>query len=137
MKVVGFSFTKMSIEKESDKFENLKINTKIDITNVTQVKSDVFQSKENLIEIKFSYLINYDPKIAQISFAGNMLVLVDAKTAKNFQKEWKNKKFPEEHKILLFNVILKKSNLKALQLEDELNLPLHISLPSVKEIKQN
>jgi hypothetical protein len=137
MKVVGFNFTKMSVEKDSDKFENLKINTKIDITDVNQVKSDVFQAKENLIEIKFSYIINYDPKIAKISFAGNLLVLVDEKTSKKFQKEWKNKKFPEEHKILLFNVILKKSNLKALQLEDEMNLPLHIALPSVKEIKQN
>ena len=135
MKVVGFNFSKISIEKSLDKFEGLKISTKIDITSVVKIKSDVFQAKEELIEIKFSYAINYEPKIAQISFAGTMLVLADAKTTKDFLKQWKNKKFPEKHKILLFNVILKKANLKALQLEDELNLPLHIPLPSVKEMK--
>jgi hypothetical protein len=59
--------------------------------------------------------------------------MAESKIIKDFIKQWKQKKLPEEHRILIFNVILKKSNLKAMQLEDELNLPLHIPLPSVKE----
>ena len=133
MKVVGFNFSKLSIEKISDKFKGLKINTNIDIVSVKQIKPDVFRVKEDLIEIKFDYTIDYSPKIAKISLSGNVLTMVDSKTAKNFLKQWKNKKFPEEHKIPLFNVILRKSNLKALQLEDEMGLPLHIPFPSVKE----
>lgn len=136
MKVIGFNFTKINIEKMSEKYDGLKINTNIDLIDVRQIKSEVFQNKENLIEIRFNYTINYNPKIAKISFIGNLLTLVDEKTAKLFLKEWKSKKFPDEHKVFLFNIILKKSNLKALHLEDELNLPLHISLPSIKEIKK-
>ncbi|MEX0932635.1 MAG: hypothetical protein WDZ77_00865 [Candidatus Pacearchaeota archaeon] len=135
MKIVGFNFNKISVEKTSDNYKDLKINTKIDVTEVKQIKSEVFQSKENLIEVKFNYSITYSPKIAEVSFSGAMLTLVDDKTAKEFIKSWKKKQFPEEHKIPLFNVILKKSNLKALELEDELNLPLHIPLPTVKETK--
>lgn len=133
MKIIGFNFSKVSIEKISNKFKDLKINTNIDVVSAKQIKPDVFQVKEEIIEIKFNYTIDYSPEIAKISLSGNLLIMVDSKTAKNFLKQWKNKKFPEEHKIPLFNVILKKSNLKALQLEDEMGLPLHIPLPSVKE----
>ena len=133
MKIVGFSFRKLNIEKTSDKFESLKINTNIDITNVKQIKPEIFQSKEEIVEVEFDYFINYDPDIAKLSLSGTILVMAESKIIKDFIKQWKQKKLPEEHRILIFNVILKKSNLKAMQLEDELNLPLHIPLPSVKE----
>lgn len=135
MKIIGFNFTRINMEKFSDDYKDLKISTHIDIVDVKQTKSEIIQTKEVLFEIKFNYNIDYEPKIAKISFSGNLLFLVDPKTAKSFVKQWKDKKFPEEHKITLFNVILKKTNLRSLQLEDELNLPLHISLPSLKEPK--
>lgn len=133
MKIVGFNFKKISIEKTSDKFKDLKINTNIDITNVKQIKPEIFQPKEELIEVEFNYNINYSPDIAKISLSGIVLIMADSKITKDFLKQWKKKKIPEENRILIFNVILKKSNLKAMQLEDEMNLPLHIPLPSVKE----
>ena len=135
MKIIGFNFTKVNMEKFSDNYKGLKINTHIDIVDVKQTKSEIIQTKEVLFEIKFNYNIDYEPKIAKISFSGHLLFLVDPKTAKSFLKQWKNKKFPDEHKVTIFNVILKKTNLRSLQLEDELNLPLHISLPSLKEAK--
>tara|TARA_Y100000310_G_scaffold152277_2_gene151784 strand:- start:554 stop:955 length:402 start_codon:yes stop_codon:yes gene_type:complete len=133
MKIIGFNFNKLNVEKTSDKFEDLKINTNINLVNVKQIKSEIFQPKEEIIEVEFSYVIDYSPNIANISLSGTVLVMADAKTTKEFMKQWKKKKLPEEHRILIFNVILKKSNLKAMQLEDEINLPLHIPLPSVKE----
>lgn len=135
MKIVGFNFTRVNMEKFSDDYKELKINTHIDIVDVKKTTSEIIQPKEVLFEIKFNYNIDYEPKIAQISFSGLLLLLVDPKMAKSFLKQWKDKKFPEEHKITIFNVILKKANLRALQLEDELNLPLHISLPSLKKPK--
>jgi len=136
MKVIGFNFTKVSIEKLSDKYDKLKISTNIDLVDIKHIKSEVFQAKENIIEVKFNYVIDYAPEIAKVSFSGILLTLVDEKTTKLFLKKWKEKKFPDDYKLLLFNVILKKSNLRALQLEDELNLPLHIPLPSIKDIKK-
>ena len=135
MKIIGFNFDKIHIEKISDTRKDLKINTNVDITDVKSSKQKLFQTKEEVIEIKFSYEVDYSPDIAKISLSGHVVLLIDSKTAKNFVKEWKNKKLPEEHRLIIFNVIMKKSNLKAIQLEDEMNLPLHISLPSVKEMK--
>lgn len=133
MKVVGFNFNKINIEKISDKIENLKINTNINISKITEIKSDFLKTKEEFIGIKFVYNINYDPDFAKIELAGNVLFTIEPKTAKDILKQWKDKKIPEDFRIILFNVILRKSNLKALQLEDEMNLPPHISLPSLRK----
>ena len=135
MKIIGFNFDKIHIEKISSNLKGLKINTNIDIKNVKSLKQELFHTKEEVVEIKFGYEVDYSPDIAKISLSGNIVLLIDSKTAKKFSKEWKNKKLPEEHKLMIFNVIMKKSNLKSILLEDEMNLPLHITLPSVKEMK--
>jgi len=137
MKIIGFNFNKICIEKLSENLKDLKLNSNIDIKNVNKLKQELFHTKEDVIEIKFGYEVDYSPNIAKISLEGNVILLVDPKTSKKFIKEWKDKKIPEENKLIIFNVIMKKSNLKAIQLEDELNLPLHISLPSVKEINKS
>lgn len=136
MKIVGFNFNKVSIEKKSSDFNKLNIKTNIDLTGVKMIESEVIKTKEEIVEVSFSYSIDYSPDIAKINLSGNLLVMVDSKTSKDFLKQWKNNQFPEEHKLFLFNVILRKSNLKSLQLEDEMDLPLHIPLPSVKGLEE-
>lgn len=133
MKILGFNFNKINTEKFLDKIENLKINTKIDVSEINTIKSDFLKTKEELLGINFNYDISYDPDFAKISFAGKIIFSVESKKAKEILKQWKDKKMPEDFKVILFNVILRKSNIKALQLEDEMNLPLHVSLPSLKK----
>jgi len=53
--------------------------------------------------------------------------------AKEVLKGWKDKETTDDFRIFLFNIILRKSNIKALQLEDELALPPHIPLPSLNK----
>ena len=68
MKLLGFNFTKVSIEKFSDKFENLKINSNIDISEIKEVKQSMLNSKDTVLSIKFSYILNYNPDYAKIDF---------------------------------------------------------------------
>lgn len=131
MKLLGFNYTKISIEKLSEKTENLKISTNIDISEISEVKNSMLKSKETVLSVKFTYDVNYNPDYAKVSLGGNFLLSLEPKTAKNVLKEWENKKMPEEFKVPLFNLILKKANIKALELEDELNLPLHMPMPKV------
>lgn len=135
MKFIGFNFTKISVEKFKEKenisVNNIKISTNIDISNIDNLKSDFLKGKEEIIGIDFTYLVDYKPNFAKLELSGNVLLALDPKSAKDMIKQWKNKKISDEIKIPLFNVILKKSNIKALQLEDEMNLPLHIPLPKV------
>jgi len=133
MRVIGFNLTKINIEKFKESVEDLKINTKINISNIGRVKYDFLKSKEEIIEVKFSYKINYDPELAIINISGGLILAVDFKSSKEILKQWEEKKMPEDLRVFLFNIILKKFSLKALSLEDELNLPPHISLPLLKK----
>ena len=133
MKLLGFNFDKIKAEKITSKVENIKINTKIDIVEIKEVKPDIFKIKEEVLGICFVYSLNYDPDFAKIEFKGNILLSVESKIAKQVLKEWEEKKMPEDFRIVLFNIILRKSSLRALTLEEELNLPLHIQPPSIKK----
>jgi hypothetical protein len=136
MKLIGFNFTKISVEKIGKISKDLKINTSINIDSIDEVKNEMIKSKDTFLNIKFNYKINYDPKIALIDFSGNIAISVDSKTGKEILKDWKSKKIDDNNRIIIFNAILRKSNVKALQLEEEMNLPLHFQLPSLKSKKE-
>ncbi|MBT4376764.1 hypothetical protein HOD29_05300 [archaeon] len=132
MKIVGFNFTKIKGEKYSDNFKELKVNTQIDIVDILEIKSDVFKSKENLIAIKFNYSINYQEKVANIEFEGNIMLALESKLSKSVINDWKDKKVEDKFRLDVFNMILRKSNIKALNVEEELGLPFHFKLPVLK-----
>lgn len=135
MKLVGFNFNKISIEKFSERPKDLKINTKMDISEIKNVKSDILKTKEEILTVSFSYVIDYEPSFVKINFEGKVIIAVESKKAKGIIKEWKSKKISEDLQNPLFNIILTKSNIKALQLEEEMNLPHHIPLPSLSPKK--
>ena len=138
MKILGFNFTKISAERFPGKTEDIKINTNIDISDIQEVKSEMFNDKEKLLGVKFINTINYDPNFAKIELGGTILLTFEEKEAKKILNDWKDKKLAEELRLALFNLILKKSSIKSLQLEEEINIPLHIPMPSLKEeVKKN
>jgi hypothetical protein len=136
MKLVGFNFTKIAIEKTGDSYKNLKLNTKMDIFNIDSVDSPFFKGEEDLIKVKFLYTIDYAPTIAKIELGGNILLGVEKTKSKGILEGWKEKKIPEDFRLLIFNLVLKKANVKALELEDQMGLPLHVPMPSLKKQKK-
>lgn len=132
MKLVGFNFKKISAEKLGERPKELKINTNIDISEIKNVKSDILKTKEEILAVGFSYTIDYSPSFAALNFEGNLLVALEPKISRDLLKQWKKKKIPEELRIPIFNIILMKSNIRALELEEEMNLPLHIPLPTLR-----
>jgi hypothetical protein len=132
MKLISFNFTKIDVEKFSDNLKDLKISTGIDLSDIKPVKSDVFKLKDELIVVAFNYTVNYEEKIAKLDFKGNLIVSVESKQSKEVLKQWQEKKIPEDFKLTLFNMILRKAGLKAIQFEEEFNLPLHMPIPSIK-----
>ena len=132
MRFAGFNFNKISVERLSNKLEKIKINTKIDISKIEPFKNDIFDKKEEIISVEFTYNIDYAPNFAKIELVGDVLISAEPKTTKKILKDWKEKKMDEDFRTFLFNIILRKSNLKALQLEDEMNLPIHLPFPSLK-----
>lgn len=133
MQVIGFNFEKISAErKKTTKEEKIEVSSNINIKEITQEKIEIVKDKPAL-RMKFEFSVKYKPELADISLQGAVLVLVEKDQAKDIIKKWKNKKVSDDIRIPLFNLILTKSNLRALQLEEELNLPTHLPLPRIKQ----
>ena len=134
MKILGFNYTKISVEKKKEITKDLKISNKVDITSIAEVKQEVLKSKEDMISVKFSYSIEYSPGIALVALEGTILLAVDPKLAKDALKGWKDsKETPDDLKIFIFNIVFRKAGLKALELEDSMNLPLHMQMPAIRK----
>jgi hypothetical protein len=131
MRLIGFNFQKMSIEKFSDLPENVKFNLKLDISSIESIKSDILKIKDELIKIDFIYNVLYEPNVAKLELTGNIILAVEPRMARDILREWKDKQSPEDFRLFVFNIILRKSNIKALQLGEEMGLPPHIPLPSL------
>ncbi len=132
MKILGFNFTKIYIEKFKDRVENLKIGTRIDVSNITSTKADMLKTKEEILAVRFIFGLDYEPELAKIDLEGNIILSLEPKMAREVLKEWKDKQMPSEFRQTLFNIIMRKSGLRAIQLEEEMNLPIHFQLPSLK-----
>ncbi|VVB82233.1 Uncharacterised protein [uncultured archaeon] len=129
MRLAGFNFNKIIAEKTKEISGEMKISTKIDFLSIEPIKPGLLKIKDELIKVGFSYTVSYDPNFAKIELTGDILLAIEPKIAKDILREWKEKKTSEEFRISVFNLVLKKSNIKALQLEEELILPFHIPLP--------
>ena len=132
MKLLGFNFTKIQVEKHKDRVDGLKIGTRIDVSEIKEAKASMLKTKDEVLAVKFAYGLDYEPEMAKLDLEGNLIISLESKKAREILKEWKDKKMPEDFRMTLFNLILRKASLKALQLEEEMNLPIHMQLPSLK-----
>ena len=132
MQAIGFNFSKINVEKKKDIKEKIEIKSNIDINNIKKEAIDVVKDK-NTVKIDFTFTINYTPEIAELSFSGTIVLILDDKDYKQVLKEWKKKKLPDNIRTPLFNLIMTRSSLRALQLEEEINLPPHFPFPRLME----
>lgn len=130
MRVIGFNFTKINATRAETQINNLKINYNLDIVNITKEKIELFKEEE-VLNFSFKYIITYEKDFASITFEGNILAVLDSKQLKEILKEWKDKKVSEDVRMGLFNLIMARCNIKALQLSEDLALPPHIPLPKI------
>ena len=133
MRAIGFNFKKIKAESFEGKTEKINIKTNIDISEIKEVEKNILNTKEDILQVIFKYKVNYEPKFADIVVEGSTLISLEPKLYKEVLKQWKKKQMPEDFRLFLFNLILRKASLKALNLEDELNLPLHLPMPSFKK----
>lgn len=130
MKIIGFSLTKISIEKKENKKGNVSVKNSLDVENISEEEVPI--SNKPALKIDFFYIIDYEPNVAKVEIKGSVITIDEKEESKDILKEWKSKKtYTHESKLGLFNFILSKCNLKALLLEEELDLPLHIPFPKL------
>lgn len=132
MSIVGFNLTKIFIERKESFSGKLNIRSRIDVESIKQVDLGISKDKDTL-QLNFIFEVIYEPDFAKIIFQGNVLLLEDSKKSKEVLKEWKKKKIEDDVKDPVFNTILRKCNIKAFSLEEDLNLPIHIPMRIEKQ----
>jgi hypothetical protein len=131
MTVIGFSFTKMLVEKHSPVKGKISINNNVGITAVDETKIDINTDKKS-IKLTFEFTSSYDPNVAKILLQGEVIYLMPKAKAEETVKNWKkNKKLDKEVMSQVLNNVLAKCNVEALILSKDMNLPPPMPLPKV------
>ena len=120
---------KVSAEKVKDPANGMEISSGLSIESIEKADTDF--TNNDTIKFDFIYSVNYSPEFAKVELKGSVIVLDDKNESKNLLKEWKNKKFDNPIKLPLFNFIMDKCGLKALQLEEEIGMPFHAPFPKL------
>ena len=140
MRFIGFSFKYISIEKVKESKGNINVNTDMKIKDLKKSSSDLFKEKDTFL-VEYEFNIEYQPNFANVLFKGNLIFLLDGKEdeelVKGYLEGWKEKKLPEEFSRSILQIVFNKCNLKALQLEEYLNLPSHIPGPVFQNLNKD
>ena len=124
MRIIGFNFTKINVEKKKDIEGKLEIKSNL---SMEDIKKEKIALAGDVLRFSFSFEIKYSPDFANVLLEGD--IIASSLDVKKILKQWSKKKIDEDIKIPVFNFILSRCNVKALQLEEEFNLPLHIPMP--------
>ena len=136
MQIIGFNFSKISAEKKKALDGKIEVKSNLEVKNISPEKIEMIKDKD-VLKFGFEFTIDYTPNVASIAFEGFILLIVDKEQSKEILKKWKAKKVSDEVRIPLFNMILTKCNLKALQFEEEFGIPTHIPLPRINPQQNN
>lgn len=136
MKLVGLTYSKISIERKETDFRDTKVNRNLNVTSIASAPSRVDLGDEALIQAKFVYTISYQPDKADLLFEGVVVFAVTKAEAETILSQWEGKKVEPRFQVVLFNTIMKKSDVKAMALEEEMNMPLHVPLPTLRPGKK-
>ncbi|MDD5253723.1 MAG: hypothetical protein PHG05_01285 [Candidatus Nanoarchaeia archaeon] len=131
MAIVGFNFDKILVERKKPLKGELKVKNNLDIKSIKEEEMDL-GLKQKIIRFEFEFNSKYEPGIADIEILGHILYADSEDKVKKILDDWKKKKDIEiQLKTRLINIALAKSNIKALTLTQDVNLPPHIKLPVV------
>ncbi len=126
IKLAALNFYKVIAEKNPNETK-FSVKPAINIKSLESYKS----SKTELCKVDFSFGISYGP-LGKVELEGALFLSMDSKTLKETLKGWKDKKLDNETNLLILNIIIQRASLRALQLEEDLGLPPHVSLPKLQ-----
>jgi hypothetical protein len=130
--IINYKLKKISIQKKNKIKGPVEAKNNLKITNITE-DSLPSLSKEKALNIEFLFSVDYQPDIAALEIIGSITYMQDKKNMKEILENWKkNQKIKKEIAAPIFNYILSQCSIKALSLEEDLELPFHIPLPILK-----
>lgn len=129
IRLLGFNLTKVTAEKKPEFSGKLQITNNIAIVSAEKHKLDL--GKEEALKVTFDFDISYGT-LGNVGLSGTLFLLVDSKTLKEALKSWEDQKLPDDLRTIVVNLVMQKASLKALQIEEDLGLPLHMPMPRIE-----
>ncbi|MBR9676333.1 hypothetical protein GOV05_04965 [Candidatus Woesearchaeota archaeon] len=140
MSIIGFNFTKISVEKKKPKAGGkVEISNNVMIKNVEESDLKLSSKEQIAVRYEFEFETKYQPEYGHINLSGNLISLEKKDAARKAIKEWsKTKKMNPEMMKSILNTLLAKCHVQALVLSRDVNLPSPVPLPkvNVKEDKK-
>lgn len=125
LKVVGSRLLKIEAERNPEFNGKLEIKTNIKIDSIEKIE-------DNKDAVKLSYTFGLDySELGKINIKGILFLTGDSKSIQKLLDNQKDKKYEDSEFIAITNLIIQKASIKALELEEELGLPIHIKLPTL------
>ena len=130
MSIIGFTYTGISAEKTKDIDKKVGIRNNISIKDISEHKIPFTSTDDKSFKVSFEFLTEYSPDFGNIKIDSELFIVRPKKEANEILDEWKkNKKLRQDLVPSYFNFILRKCNLKAMILAEDLNLPSPYPLP--------
>lgn len=131
MKIIGFNYAKVSAERAIKWEPGKKINADIQFIDIVRDDTEMLKSG-GVVRVEFKFIVTYEPKNAVIALEGFVFLNMEPNVVKDTLKFWsKKKELTEDLRAALIRFLWRKCNLKAFQLEEELNIPIHLQLPQI------
>lgn len=135
MRIIGFTLDKISAQRKNPIKGKIDIKSNIDIKDIQKEKVEI--SENQAIKFDFNFVVDFEPKFASVEITGSVMALEENNESKDILKDWKKKKLATNIRIPLFNFIMDRCNLKALQIEEDLGLPKHVQFPRLSLQQKN
>ncbi len=132
MPIVGFNFTKIFVEKK-EKLDPAKDQI-TNAVNLLEMKEESmsFSEGKGLLQMEFQFEVLYG-KAGKMSLNGVLLYMDSPDKTKELLESWNiERKLDNNLSTEIFNTILFKCNIKALQLADDVGLPAHFRIPLIR-----
>ena len=131
--VVGFNFMKLTVERGELLKGKINIQNNVAIKDVEETELGLGQAKQRGLKFSFEFTSSFEPKLASITLAGNVLYLSDKDKTAGILDGWKkSKKVPPDVMTEVLNTVLTKCNIEALMLARDFNLPSPVPLPKIE-----
>ena len=126
IKLMGSRIVKLSGERNETYDGEIKVTT-----NMSLVSTELVKDAKDILKIYYRFEADYGG-LGRVVVDGALFVSSDSKTLKDIQKDSKAQKMNGPNQVLIANLILQKASLRCFEMEEELGLPIHIRLPTLK-----
>ncbi|MDP4012894.1 MAG: hypothetical protein Q8R00_04800 [Candidatus Nanoarchaeia archaeon] len=134
MPIVGFTFDKISAERQGPLKKGTEIKSDIRLNSVEEAKLSI---GKKCLKINFEFIVDYTPKVGKLLLTGVIFYVTDEKSIPGIIKEWKeNKKLREDISLEVLNLVLSKCNIECFSLSDKVDLPPQLPLTRMVPAKK-